>query len=65
MATKNTEPMDSADRLRAAIIADVAEDNQTIGELTDWHSDLVQAWNNFAEVSKREPITDADLEGGQ
>jgi len=45
-------------RLREAIISDVSEDNQAIGELSDWHSDLVTTFNDVPGVK---PITDADL----
>lgn len=52
--------------LRTAIIADVSEDMGMIGEMTEWHSDLVEAWNNVCEASTTqgypEPITSEDIE---
>lgn len=53
-------------RLREAIIADVREDGEMIGELTEWHRELVDAWNAVCEASPTvgipEPITDDDLD---
>ena len=47
------------DRLRKAILADIAEDMGAIGELNEWHEELVAAWNAVPGVV---PITDADLD---
>lgn len=56
---------DAMSALREAIVADVREDNEAIGELTMWHRDLVDAWNAVCEASPTvgipEPITDEDL----
>lgn len=45
-------------RLREAILSDVREDGLAIGELTDWHADLVEAFNAVPGV---QPIADDDL----
>jgi hypothetical protein len=53
-------------RLRAAIIADVSEDMQAIEELSEWHRELVDAFNAagpFPGYPEVEPITDADIDG--
>lgn len=47
------------DRLRDAIIADLAEDLSMIDELTDCHTELLDAWNAVPGVVL---ITDADLD---
>lgn len=47
------------DRLRRAIISDVAEDAEAIGELGEWHAELVAAWNAVPGVV---PIADKDIE---
>jgi hypothetical protein len=46
------------ERLRKAIVADVAEDFTMIGEMTEWHEELVAAFNAVPGVM---PITNADL----
>lgn len=46
------------DRLRAAILADVTEDIAMLGEMTEWHEELVAAFNAVPDV---EPITDDDI----
>lgn len=57
---------ESLSRLREAIIADVAEDMSMIGEMTEWHEELVAAWNAVAASSPTvgipAPITDSDLD---
>lgn len=51
--------------VREAILADAREDFSVISEMTEWHEELVEAWNHFAENSVHaEPITDADIEAG-
>jgi len=50
---------DPMSRLRNAIIEDVAEDMSMVGDLTEWHEQLVTAWNAVPGV---EPITDADID---
>lgn len=47
------------DRLRAAIISDVAEDNAMIGEMTEWHEELVEAFN---AAFPDNVITESDIE---
>lgn len=46
-------------RLRQAIVSDIAEDAQAIGELSEWHAELVAAFNDLPGV---DPITDDDIE---
>ncbi len=59
--------MRGMDRLRKAIIEDVTEDMGMIGELSEWHEELIKAWNKVCESSPTvgipEPITEADIEG--
>lgn len=47
------------DRLRAAILADITEDMAMLGELSEWHAELVAAWNAVPGVV---PITEDDIE---
>jgi hypothetical protein len=47
------------ERLRKAILSDVTEDMAMLGDLTEWHTELIAAWNAVPGV---EPITDADLD---
>ena len=47
------------DRLRRAILADIIEDMAMMGEMTEWHAELVDAWNAVPGVV---PITDDDIE---
>lgn len=53
------------DRLREAILADVSEDMSMIGEMTEWHEELIAAFNAagpFPGHPEVGPITDADIE---
>jgi hypothetical protein len=51
-------------RLRAAILADVSEDMDMIGEMTEWHEELVAAYNQLVTdiPTLGEPITNDDIE---
>lgn len=50
--------------VRKAILADVSEDMGTIGNMTEEHNVLVDAWNAFANAGVHgKPITNADIEG--
>lgn len=59
--------MRGMDRLRKAIIDDVTEDIGMIGELTEWHEELLKAWNAVCTMSPTvgipAPITENDIEG--
>lgn len=46
-------------KLREAIVADVSEDLDLIGQMVEWHEELVAAFNAVPGVT---PITNADLD---
>lgn len=52
----------ATERLRAAILNDISEDFVVIGELTQFHEDLVDAWNDFALTVGDIPIDLSELE---